>query len=267
MLQSIRAPAAALIVAADLFPGPHGAHAVPLDDVLDGRRRAFVRWGRPRALSVDGGVHFLGRSQRSFPSRLEPVCAGLGIAVVPIRPGRPTDHGGVERQHALCDDFLLGPPFPDRAAAQAARDRHVTALNTRFPSRARGCDGRPPLVAYPTAPQAGRPYDPAREWRDFDLAAVERRLAGWTWYRQVGTKTGQLSFANANVGVGKAWAGRVVRLRFDPTDRRVVVHAPGTRPRSAARNSNASIARPSTRRPSSATRRWPGTRGGEGTAA
>jgi transposase-like protein len=231
VLQSVRAPAAALVVGADLFPGPRGAHAVPLDDVLDAVRQNMTAWGKPRALSVDGGVHFLGRPQRQFPSRLELFCAGLGVAVVPIRPGRPTDHGAVERQHALCDAVLLGPAYADLAAAQAALDAHVALLNARFPSRARACGGRAPLEAHPAARHSGRPYDPAREWRDFDLKAVDDLLAGWTWHRRVGAKTGQFSFADRNVSVGKAWAGQAVTLRFDPKDRQVVVYAPGTRPK------------------------------------
>ena len=231
VLQGIRAPAAALVVGAKLFPGPHGAHAVPLDDVLDALRQSMTTWGKPRGLSVDGGVHFLGRPQRSFPSRLELFCAGLGIAVVPIRPGRPTDHGAVERQHALCDAVLLGPVYADLPAAQVALDAHAALLNERFPSRARACANQPPLVARPAAQHSGRPYDPAREWRDFDLKAVDDLLATWTWHRRVGAKTGQFSFADRNVSVGKAWAGQVVTLRFDPKDRQVVVSAPGTRPK------------------------------------
>jgi transposase-like protein len=230
VLQSIRAPAAAVIIGAEVFPGPQGAHAIPLDDVLDGVRRCFARWGRPQVLSVDRGTHFLGQPQRSFPSRLELFCAGLGIGVVPIRPGRPTDHAGVERQHAIIDGFLCGPAFADLASAQAALDHHVAALNTVFPSRARGCAGRPPLTAFPAAHHSGRSYDPAREWSEFDLGAVDTLLAGWSWQRHVGPTTGQISFADVKVSVGKAWAGRRVSLCFDPTDRQVVIHAPGTRP-------------------------------------
>lgn len=229
VLQSVRAPAAGLIVGADLFLSAGGASAVPLDDVLDGLRGCFARWGRPRALSVDGGLHFLGRPQRSFPSRLELLCAGLDITVVPIRPGRPTDHGAVERQHATLDGMLLGPAFADLATAQAALDHHTALLNTRFPSRARVCAGQPSLTAHPTAVHSGRPYDPATEWDDFDLAAVDRLLAAWRWVRRV-SPTGQLSFANRNVGIGTAHAGQVVTLTFDPTDRHVTVHGPATAP-------------------------------------
>ena len=232
VLQSVRAPAAGLIVGADLFLSAGGASAAPLDEVLDGLRGCFARWGTPQALSVDGGRPFLGRPQRSFPSRLELLCAGLGVAVVPIRPGRPTDHGAdgaVERQHAILDGVLLGPAYPDLATTQAALDRHVTLLSRRFPSRARTCAGQPPLVAHPTATHSGRPYDPATEWDDFDLAAVDRLLAEWRWVRRV-SPNGQLSFANRNVGISRAHAGQLVHLAFDPTDRRVTVSAPATTP-------------------------------------
>jgi transposase InsO family protein len=229
VLQDVRAPAAGLVVGADLFASAGGANAVALDAVLDALRRCFVRFGKPRAITVDGGLHFLGRPQRSFPSRFELVCAGLGIAVVPIRPGRPTDHGAVERQHRTLDAVLLGPPYPDLPAAQAALDRHVALLNERFPSRARVCAGKPPLAAHPAARHSGRPYDPAAEWERFDLAAVDALLGRWTWLRRVG-RTGQISFANRNVGVGRGLAGTVVSLRFDPADRHVAIFAPGAAP-------------------------------------
>ncbi|MGH2355671.1 MAG: hypothetical protein ACRDJN_29035, partial [Chloroflexota bacterium] len=106
----------------------------------------------------------------------------------------------------------------------------VAALNSRFPSRAAVCGGRPPLVAHPTAIHSGRPYDPAREADLFDPAAVDRVLSQWRWHRLVGKRTGQFSFADRSVSVGKAWGGQAVTLRFDPTDRQVVVAAPGTRP-------------------------------------
>ena len=229
VLQDVRAAAAGVIVGADLFASQRGAQAVPLDMVLDGLRDCFVRFGKPRALSVDGGLHFLGRPQRSFPSRCELFCAGLGISVVPIRPRRPTDHGAIERQHHTLDGFLLGPPRASLAAAQTALDAHVAALNTRFPSRARVCAGVPPLTAHPTARHSGRPYDPATEWSRFDLAAVDHLLAGWRWSRKV-SPSGQISFANRNVGVDRALAGTYVQLRFDPQDRQVVVYQPGTAP-------------------------------------
>lgn len=232
VLQSIRAPRAGLYIGADVFDGPHGAHAVPEDDLFDAFRRRLAQWGRPLALSVDGGLRFLGQPQRQFPSRLELLCAGLHIAVAPIRPGRPTDHAPVERQHWTLDGILLGVDYHERGLVgiQAALDQHLSDLNERFPSRAKACGGSPPLAAHPAARHSGRPYDPLREWDEFDLAAVDRLLVQWHWHRLVGQKTGQTSFADRNVGVGKAWRGKVVDLRFDPADRRVVIYEPGTTP-------------------------------------
>jgi transposase len=227
VLQSIRAPLVGVTIGADLFAGPQGAHAVDPDALTDGLRRHRARWGRPQRIQVDHAPIFLGRPQRQFPSRFELFCAGLGIGVVPIRPGRPTDNGAVERLHFTLDAVVLGPTFANRAHAQHDLDTHIDRLNTRFPSRARVCQGKPPLVAYPHAQHSGRPYDPRDEWETFDLAAVDRFLAQWRWYRQVGKTSPQISFAHINIMLGKAYAGTVVALHFDPATRQVVVCALG----------------------------------------
>lgn len=230
VLQSIRAPHAGLTIGADIFLGPGGAHAVPEDELFDALRRRLAQWGRPLALSVDGGLRFLGQPQRQFPSRLELLCAGLHIAVVPIRPGRPTDHAAVERLHRTLDGILFDVEYHLLAEVQESLDRQLADLNERFPSRAKACRGLPPLTAHPEARQAGRPYDPLREWQEFDLSAVNRLLSGWHWHRLVGEKTGQISFDHHNVGVGKAWKCRMVDLRFDSETRQVVIYESGTSP-------------------------------------
>lgn len=231
VLQSGRAPAAGLTIGADLFAERRGAHAVPEDAILDALRRRFVQWGLPRVMQVDGGVRFLGQSQRTFPSRFELFCAGLGIQIRQIRPGHPTENGAVERLHQTLDGALLDtPPVAGLAGAQEALDAHVALLNERFPSRATVCGGRPPLVAHPQARHSGRPYDPAREADLFDLDAVDRVLVQWRWHRQAAPSTGQISFANKNVRVGDAYKGKAVALRFDPTDRQVVIHDLGATP-------------------------------------
>jgi transposase InsO family protein len=230
VLQSVRAPAAGLTIGADVFAERRGAHAVSEDAILDALRRHFVQWGLPRAIQVDGGVRFLGQSQRTFPSRFELFCAGLGLQVQQIRPGRPTDNGAVERLHQTLDGVLLETPYADLAAVQAALDAHVDLLNAHFPSRAKACRGQPPLCRYPHARYSGRPYDPAHEAQVFDRGAVDRVLAQWQWQRQAAPSTGQISFANKNVRVGDAYRGQTVALRFDPTDRQVVVYELGTAP-------------------------------------
>lgn len=230
VLQSIRDPHAALTVGADVFWGPGGASTVAEDHLFDALRRRFVQWGLPQTLSVDRGVRFLGQAQRTFPSRLELLCAGWGVRVHQIRPGHPTDQGAVERVHQTLDAVFVGPTYAALPALQAALDTHLADLNERFPSRAKGCGGRPPLVVHPTARHSGRPFDPAREWDTFDLAAVHRYLATWRWYRTADKQGAQISFGHRNYSLGKAYRGATVALRFLAEPAVMVVYALGTAP-------------------------------------
>jgi hypothetical protein len=120
--------------------------------------------------------------------------------------------------------------MPTLATLQTILEQHVRLLNERFPSRAKACGSQPPLVAHPQACHSGRPYAPAHEADLFDLQAVDRVLAQWQWYRQAAPSTGQISFANKNVWLGRSYKGQTVALRFDPTDRQVVVYELGTTP-------------------------------------
>jgi transposase InsO family protein len=230
VLQSIRAVAAGLTIGADVFVSSGGANAVPEDTLFDALRRRMVQWGRPQAMGVDGGVRFLGQSQRTFPSRFELLCAGWGIQVHQTRPGHPTDNGAVERLHQTMDGIILGPPYADVASLQVELNEHLRMLNEDFPSRAKACHGHAPLELYPEARHSGRQYDPNREWDEFDLGAVDGQLEQWKWYRKVSGNDGQLSFANKNVRVGAKYKGQTVALRFDGCDRQVVAYELGGSP-------------------------------------
>jgi hypothetical protein len=59
---------------------------------------------------------------------------------------------------------------------------------------------------------------------------VDRVLAQWQWHRQAAPSTGQISCATKNVHLGRAYKGQTVALRFDPTDRQVVVYELGATP-------------------------------------
>jgi hypothetical protein len=230
VLQTLRDPHAGLTLGGDVFAGPRGAQGVPEEELFDALRRRMAQWGKPACLSVDGAARFIGQPQRTFPSRLELLCVGWDIPVQQIRPGHPTDHGSVERTHRTLDALFAGPPFADLPAFQAALDAQITDLNERFPSRAKSCQGRPPLVAFPNARHSGRPFDPTQEWATFNLIAVDHFLARWTWYRRAHQTTGQISFADRNIGLGKVHGGTIVTVRFDPATREVVVFAPGSVP-------------------------------------
>lgn len=230
VMQSVRDPQTGLAIGADVFAGPHGAHAVPEDTLFDAVRRRLEQWGKPASFAVDRGVRFLGQPQRTFPSRFELLCAGWGIPLHQTRPGHPTDNGAVERQHLTIDAFFAGATATDLPALQAFLDAHLTDLNERFPSRAKGCGGRPPLVAHPTARHSGRPFVPDQEWATFDMAAVHQRLAAWRWHRRADKHGAQISFGHRNYSLGAAHRGEVVALRFDPAAAEVVVSALGTTP-------------------------------------
>ena len=126
-------------------------------------RRAMLRFGRPKRLSLDHDSAFYdNKSASPYPSRLQLWTIALGIEVVFIHKGRPTEHGFIERTHQVVDgQALLGREFADPAAIQPALEQRLDFLNTQYPSRALA--GQPPLAAYPTAVHSGRPYQPEYE--------------------------------------------------------------------------------------------------------
>lgn len=94
-------------------------------------------------------------------------------------------------------------------------------LNAECPSRAKGCNGQPPLVAHPELLTSRRPYRPEWEVDLFDLKRVDAYLAGRTWLRTV-SEVGQVSLGSCRYGLGKAWAGQTVSISFDPEQRQFV---------------------------------------------
>lgn len=135
-------------------------------------RRAMLRFGRPKRLSLDHDSAFYdNKSASPYPSRLQLWTIALSIEVVFIHKGRPTEHGFIERTHQVVDgQALLGREFADPAAIQPALEQRLDFLNTQYPSRA--LTGRPPLAAYPAAVHSGRPYQPEYEEELLDLDRV-----------------------------------------------------------------------------------------------
>jgi len=86
-----------------------------------------------------------------------------------------------------------------------------------LPSRAEGCQGRPPIVAHPELLQPRHPFQPEHELALFDLKRVDAYLATFTWERLVG-KTGQITLGGRHerYTVGRAYKGQQVLVRFDP---------------------------------------------------
>jgi transposase len=179
-------------------------------------RRAMLRFGRPKRLSLDHDSAFYdNKSASPYPSRLHLWALALGIEVVFIHAGRPTEHGFIERTHQIVDDqALLGREFADATAIQPALEQRLDFLNSQYPSRALA--GQPPLAAHPAAAHSGRTYRPEYEELILDLDRVFRYLAQQRWFRQVSTPGGQFTIGAYRYGLGKSWANQEIEITFEP---------------------------------------------------
>ena len=177
-------------------------------------RRAMLRFGMPKRLSLDHDSAFYDNTSASpYPSRLHLWAVALGIQVVFIHRGRPTEHGFIERTHQVVDDQALrGRQFTDPAASQPALDQRLDFLNTQYPGRTLA--GQPPLRAYPAAATSGCAYRPEYEAELLDLDPVYRYLAQNCWFRQV-TAQGQFTLGTYRYGLGKTWANQEIEITFE----------------------------------------------------
>jgi len=184
-------------------------------EVQQALRLAFQEWGRPERIQTDKELVFEGHPADLYPSRFQQWLVGLGIQFERTRPGRPQDQGRVERGHRTLFGFACSEEErQDLAHFRAALSRNRYLYNHKFPSRAKSCQGQPPLVAHPEALMRSRPYQPDMEWHLFSLDRVAQLLADRTLQRKVNA-AGQISLGNRLYYVGQRHAGRHVYLRFD----------------------------------------------------
>jgi len=139
----------------------------------------------------------------------------LGIEHRLIPRHTPKRNGSVERSHrTLAERTLQRSPFQDALQLQTQVDADWQELNAECPSRARGCHGKPPLLAHPELSTPRRAYRPEWERELFDPKRVYAHLADLTWVRAV-SQAGQVRLAGHRYGVGIAWAGESVSIQFD----------------------------------------------------
>jgi hypothetical protein len=154
-----------------------------------------------------------------FPTRLTLWWVGLGIEHRLIPRHTPKRNGSVERSHrTLNERTLVDQHFNAACHLQARVDADWAELNAACPSRAKGCHGQPPLVAHPELLVPRRAYRPEWELDLFASKQVDSYLAGQTWIRTA-SQVGQVSLGSYRYGLGKAWAGQTVSVRFDPESR------------------------------------------------
>lgn len=178
-------------------------------------RVAFTEWGLPDAIQTDRASIFVDADPTPFPTVLNLWWIGLGIEHRLIPRHTPERNGSVERSHRTLDERTLDhETFENADHLQRQVDADWHELNTECPSRARGCQGQPPVIAHPELLVPRRPYRPEWEHELFGLERVERYLSTFTWTRTV-SQSGQVMLGGHPYGLGMAWAGQTVLIRFE----------------------------------------------------
>jgi len=149
-------------------PRAHTIQPVTADYFLS-LRRAFLNYGLPQRLSLDHGSAFFDNTCPSpFPTRLHLWLLALGVEVVFIRVGRPTDHGAVERMHqTMSNQALVGQHWESAEQLWRGLDVSRARLNEVMPMRA--LLQQAPLQAFPQAVSSGRLSFPEKEEQLLDL--------------------------------------------------------------------------------------------------
>lgn len=186
-------------------------------------RRGFARWGTlPEEVQTDNEPLFT--NQYGFPSTFTLWLVGLGIKHRCIRAGNPTDNAEVERCHQTIMNYsVIGNQDLDIDSLQARLDEDLYTLAHEMPSDATGCNGRPPIEAFPELLSDSPPFPPDGELAFFQMERVYTYLAKFSWSRKVG-KTGQIALGGQHqyYSVGRPYAGETVLIRFDPHDEQLV---------------------------------------------
>jgi len=204
----------------DSFPCLHSSHPDTLDYQLV-LRRAFVRYGLPKRVSLDHDSVFYDNACASpCPTTLHLWLIALGVDVRFISHRPPAEHSVIERAHQTMEQqAVTGQTFTDGSALQQSLSDRLDFLNLRFPSRSLG--GRPPLVAFPEARHSGRPY--LLEWEEdmLDMQRVRKYMAQGRWFRRTSSQ-GQFSLGAHRYTVGRSLSKQTLEITFDSETHKLV---------------------------------------------
>jgi hypothetical protein len=183
---------------------------------------AFTQWGLPFAIKTDRATIFVDADPTPFPTRLTLWWVGLGIQHHLIPRHTHQRNGSVERSHRTLDErTLIGQQFNEVNDLQQRVVADWSELNKDCPSRARGCNGQPPLVAHPELLGPRRSYRSEQKLKRFEMARVDAYLAKKTWIRTV-SQVGQVILGNHRYGLGVVWVGQTVSIRFEAQQRQFI---------------------------------------------
>lgn len=185
-------------------------------------RAVFTEFGLPRGIQTDRENLYGRPAREAFPTLFTLWLVGLGVEHHFGRPNQPTDQPQVERGHRTLFDWMAQPmPAPNLEALQADLDIARYKHNAVLPSHAGDCHGGIPLHVHPEVLQVHRPYYPAVELDLFSLTRVDQFLSQFTWQYKV-SSVGQIPIHDHLYGVGTAYAGKTIDVRFDAATREFI---------------------------------------------
>lgn len=222
IISNIRDPYGAAPIASCAFSGTVTTRSRKLTfpEYRQVLRAGFTEWQTlPDQVSTDNELRFLGNPASDFPGLLTLYLVGLGIRHVLTRPGQPTDHAQIERNHRTFDNLTFSAAdLQNLEHLQQALDRERQVYLHQYPAQASDCHGRPPLVAHPELLHPRRFYQPACEPLLFSMQRVFDYLATFTFQRLV-SRSGCVALAHP-VSIGRQFArdlpDRKVWVRCDP---------------------------------------------------
>jgi hypothetical protein len=175
-------------------------------------RRVFREWGLPDRVRVDNGYPW--GTPRDLPTELALWLIGLGVQPIWNPPGQPTSNPKVERSNGLTQQWgeLHHCPTWQKAAQVLAWVAQIQ--REEYPA----IRGRTRMEVFPHLGTPRRVYQPSNEQALWDLARVDRFLAGEFWRRRT-DRNGVISIYGHNRSVGRAWARQEVVVRFDESSR------------------------------------------------
>jgi hypothetical protein len=181
---------------------------VPIGAVQQEVRTFLARWGLPARIRVDNGAPW--GSWSDLPPPLALWWIGLGIGVIWNHKYCPKENAKVERCQGLVESWGEPKQCPDAATFQERMEWVARMQRERYPTQ-HGCTR---LAAHPALEQNERPYACDPEEKQFEIERVRAYLGQFRWPRSV-SKVGRISLYDHEYGVGRAYKGEQVWVRFD----------------------------------------------------
>jgi hypothetical protein len=195
------------ILATDVFAECRWAK-VPAAATQDCLRRAFGRYGCPKAVRVDNGIPW--GIPGGLPSGLSLWLAGLGVRMLCNDPHVPEQNGVVESTQGVSKRWAMPAGCRDVEGLRRRLLREDHVQREEYPA----IDGQSRRQAFPALWHSGRGYSEGWERYCWELREALLLLGRHQVRRKV-SKRGQVSAYHRLIQVGEEYGGRWVYLGLD----------------------------------------------------